>query len=241
VRPGTDAELHAVDERIVGRKPANLGWAEAAAVPLTAVTAWEGLVDKLRLGRDSTGTLLVVGAAGGVGSMVVQLAKSLTGLRVIATASRPETVEWVRALGADDVVDHTGDLAAQLAELAPEGVDAVFSTQRTRENVTALSAALKPFGAIVAIDDADGLDLGPLKAKAQSLHWELMFVRSTFGTPDLVEQHRILDSVAELIESGALQSTLTRTLSPIDAAALREAHRLVESGSMIGKVVVARG
>ncbi|WP_368496448.1 zinc-binding alcohol dehydrogenase family protein [Herbiconiux sp. A18JL235] len=240
VRQGTDAEYHAVDERIVGRKPRTLSFAEAAALPLTSITAWEGLVDQLGLGRDSRGTLLVLGAAGGVGSMVVQLAKTITGARVVATASRPETVSWVRGLGADHVVDHSGDLAAELAEVAPEGVDWVFSTQRTRENLELFVEVLKPFGRIVAIDDPTGLDVGALKPKALSFSWEYMFARSTFGTADRIEQHRLLDSVAELVDSGAVRSTVTRVITPIDAAGLAEAHGIVESGRSIGKVVLSR-
>ncbi|MGD8166809.1 zinc-binding alcohol dehydrogenase family protein [Herbiconiux sp. P16] len=240
VRPGANAEFQAVDERVVGRKPVTLGFAEAAALPLTSITAWEGLLKQLRLSRDSRGTLLVIGAAGGVGSMVVQLAKVVTGVTVVATASRPETVEWVTALGADHVIDHSRDLLPQLAEVAPEGVDWVFSTQRTAQNLPTLVEALKPFGHIVAIDDPAELDIAPLKPKALTFHWELMFTRSTFGTPDLVEQHRLLDSVAELVESGDVRTTLTRTLTPFDAASLREAHRLVESDRGIGKVVVSR-
>jgi zinc-binding alcohol dehydrogenase family protein len=240
VRPGANAEFHVVDERLVGNKPANVSFAEAAALPLTSITAWEGLVTKLRLSRDTRGVLLVIGGAGGVGSMVVQLAKTITSATVIATASRAESREWVLALGADHVVDHSRDLAPQLAEIAPDGIDWVFSTQRTQQNLPALFDALKPFGHIVAIDDPAILDVTVLKPKALSLHWEYMFARSTFQTPDMIEQHRILDSVAELVESGAVRSTLTRTLTPFDAASLREAHRIVESGQMIGKVVVSR-
>jgi zinc-binding alcohol dehydrogenase family protein len=239
-RPGANAELHAVDERLVGRKPVGLSFAEAAAMPLTSITAWEGLVKHLRLGRDTRGTLLVVGGAGGVGSMVVQLAKAISSATVIATASRPETVEWVTALGADHVADHSRDLAPQLAGLAPGGIDWVFSTQRTAQNLPTLIDVVKPFGQIVAIDDPSTLDVTPLKPKALTFHWEYMFARSTFQTPDMIEQHRILDSVAELVESGALRSTLTRTLTPFDAGSLREAHRIVESGRSIGKVVISR-
>ncbi|MCS5733638.1 zinc-binding alcohol dehydrogenase family protein [Herbiconiux daphne] len=239
-RPGANAELHAVDERLVGRKPRTLSFAEAAALPLTSLTAWEGLVSKLRLTRDTRGTLLVIGAAGGVGSMVVQLAKTITSATVIGTASRDETRDWLLGLGADHVVDHSRELPPQLAAIAPDGIDWVFSTQRTDENLPMLVEVLKPFGQIVAIDDPQTLDVTPLKRKALSFHWELMFVRSAFQTPDMVEQHRILDTVAELVESGALRSTLSRTLTPFDAASLREAHRIVESGRSIGKVVVSR-
>lgn len=240
LRAGSNAGYQLVDERLVGRKPAILSFAEAAALPLTSLTAWEGLLRHLRLTGDSRGTLLVVGGAGGVGSMVIQLAKTLTGVTVIATASRPETVEWVTALGADLVVDHSRELAPQIAELAPEGIDWVFSTQRTKANLPTMVEVLKPFGQIVAIDDPDVLDVTSLKPKALGFQWEFMFARSTYQTPDMVEQHRILDSVAELVESGALRTTATRILSPLDAATLREAHALVESGTSIGKVVVSR-
>ncbi|MEU7693575.1 zinc-binding alcohol dehydrogenase family protein [Microbispora hainanensis] len=238
-RPGANSRFHAVDERIVGRKPATLSFTEAAALPLTSLTAWEGLFERLRGDAlDQTGTLLITAAAGGVGSIAVQLARALTGLTVIGTASRPETVEFARRMGAHHIVDHRAPLAKQLAEVAPGGVDYVFSTIGTDRNLTAYAEALVPFGAIVAIDDHDSLEIGVLKPKSIAFHWELMFTHSLFKTPHQVNQHRILDRVARLVDSGVLTTTATRDLGPVNAANLREAHRIVESGTAIGKITL---
>ncbi|MFB8243420.1 zinc-binding alcohol dehydrogenase family protein, partial [Kitasatospora purpeofusca] len=195
-RPGANAEYHAVDERIVGRKPASLSFAAAAALPLTALTAWEGLFERLgqaAVAPDRSGALLVTAAAGGVGAMVSQLARALTGLTVVGTASRPESAEFARRMGAHHIVDHREPLAGQLAEVAPEGVDLVFSTVGTDRNLPAYAEALKPFGAIVAIDDFDALDIGVLKSKSISFHWEFMYTRSLHRTADRDAQHRILN------------------------------------------------
>jgi zinc-binding alcohol dehydrogenase family protein len=236
-RPGTNARFHAVDERLVGRKPSSVSFTEAAALPLTALTAWEGLFDQLKL-KDTTGTLLVTAAAGGVGSIVVQLARALTGLTVIGTASRPETAEFAQRLGAHRIVDHHRPLGPQLAEAAPDGVDHVFSTIGTERNLPALAEALNPFGSIVAIDDGDTLPIGLLKSKSISFHWEFMFTRSMFATPDQQEQHRILTQVAQLIDKGVISTTASQDLGPITAANLRAAHRAQESGSVIGKLTL---
>jgi zinc-binding alcohol dehydrogenase family protein len=228
-RPGTNSRLHLVDERIVGHKPRSLDFAAAAALPLTTIAAWETLFDRFRLDAGSTGTLLVLGAAGGVGSMVIQLARALTGLTVIGSASRDESRKWALDLGAHDVVDHH-DL--------PEGVDYIFSPS-TAGRIERFAEILRPGGAITAIDEPEGLDLLPLKAKSISFHWELMFTRSLFQTPDMIAQHDLLDRVAELVDAGTIRSTLTAQLSPITAATLTRAHEMVESGHMVGKVVVA--
>jgi zinc-binding alcohol dehydrogenase family protein len=240
-RPGTNAQLHAVDERIVGRKPASLGFADAAALPLTALTAYEALFDKLRLDQTSEGTLLIVGAAGGVGSIMIQLAKvKAPRVRVIGSASRPETQAWVRELGADAVVDHRADLAAAVSEVAPDGVDWIFTAASSQPNAVATYVKIaKPFGHIVAIDDPRHLDVVSLKGKALSWHWEFMFTRSMHQTADMIAQHRMLNEVAELVDEGRVRTTATRRLSPIDPTQLREAHRIVESGRAIGKVVVS--
>lgn len=238
-RQGTDADLHAVDERIVGHMPTTLGFAEAAALPLTSITAWEALFDRFRLTADSDGTLLVLGGAGGVGSAMIQLARELTNVTIIATASRPESAAWVRELGAHRVVDHHGDLVAQLAEIAPKGVRYVF-TPFSAGMIDTFAAIVAPGGEITAIDEPDGLDIRPLKSKSITWHWELMFTRALYGTDDLIEQHRLLDRVAELVDAGRFRTTLSTTLHGLDAATLREAHRLVESGRTVGKVVVTR-
>lgn len=238
-RPGSYARYQLVDARIVARKPTRLSYAETAALPLTAITAWEGLFDKLRLDETSRGTLLVLGGAGGVGSMVIQLAKALTGLTVIATASRPESREWALSLGADAVVDHAAaDLAEQIRAVAPGGVDAVFSTQSSGR-IPLLVDVVRPFGQIVAIDDEKNLDLFALKAKSLSWHWELMFVRPRTGW-EISAQGALLARVAELVDTGRVRTTLTRELTPFSAARVREAHALVESGRMMGKVVVSQ-
>jgi len=237
-RPGSYARRQLVDERIVGHKPASLDFAHAAAMPLTSLTAWEALFDKLRLDRESTGSMLVLGAAGGVGSILIQLIKALTGVRVLATASRPESRQWVESLGADVILDHHApDFEERILDAAPGGVDYVFTAQ-SRGRIPLFTKIVRPFGQIVAIDDERDLDLFALKDKAISWHWELMFARPRHNW-DLVAQHRILESIAELIEAGRIRSTLTRTLSPMNAANLREAHRIVESGGAIGKIVVA--
>ena len=239
IRPGSNSALHAVDERIVGHKPATLSFAEAAAMPLTTITAWEGLFDKLKLTQNTTGTLLVIGGAGGVGSMVIQLAKAvIPGLRVIASATRPETREWVRSLGADDTVNHGDGLRDDVAKVAPEGVDYIFSTNSTGQT-PAFVDILNPFGEIVTIDGPPMVEAPDFVGKSLSWHSELMFTRSAFETPDMVEQHILLDKVAALVDAGTVRTTLTSTLSPLNAEQMRAAHAQVESGRMIGKVVVS--
>jgi zinc-binding alcohol dehydrogenase family protein len=240
-RPGANSQFHAVDERIVGRKPGTLSFTEAAALPLTALTAWEGLFQHLGLrpgDTERTGTLLVTAAAGGVGSIVAQLVRALTGLTVIGTASRPESARFARDMGAQHIVDHHQPLAKQLAEVAPDGLDYVFSTTGTEPNLAAYAETLKPFGRIVAIDDFPTLPISSLKPKSISFHWEFMFTRSLFQTPDQIEQHRILTELARLVDAGSVRSTATGDLGPIDAANLRRAHRLLESGSAIGKTTL---
>lgn len=236
-RPGTNQRLHAVDERIVGRKPRTLDFADAAALPLAAITAWESLFDRLGLTADSTGTLLVVGATGGVGSAMLQLAEALLPhVTVIATASDDARADWVRDLGAEHVVDHRGDLVAQVLDIAPRGVEWLF-TAHSEGQVETYAQIVAPFGHIVAIDDGPR-DVSPLKGSSIAWHWELMFTRPLQQTPDMVEQHRLLTTVADLVDAGRLRTTATTTLTPISAATLREAHMLVESGRTVGKVVV---
>jgi len=238
-RAGTNAEFHAVDERIVGRKPAKLDFTEAAGLPLTSITAWEMLFDAFRLteGGGEGKTLLIIGGAGGVGSILIQLAKALTGLTVIATASRPETQDWVRKMGADHVVDHRGDLAAQVADLglAPSYVAALTATDQHWDAIINLIA---PRGQIALIDDPEALDIKAAKPKALSIHWEFMFTRSMFGTEDISAQRELLNRVAEMIDAGTLQSTMTERGGALTAEALRAAHLRQESGRLIGKQVL---
>jgi zinc-binding alcohol dehydrogenase family protein len=239
-RPGTNAELHAVDARIAAHAPATLSDAQAAALPLTAITAWEILFDRLRVvqGGGAGETLLVMGGAGGVGSILVQLARQLTGLRVVATASRPESQHWCRDMGAHDVIDHRQPLAPQLAALGIAQVDHVASLTHTAAYIGQYVECLKPQGQIALIDDMPTLDVVPLKRKSLSLHWELMFTRPLFGTPDMARQGALLTEVARLADAGRLRSTLAAEFGTLNATNLRRAHAHVESGRAIGKVVL---
>ncbi|QOY94555.1 zinc-binding alcohol dehydrogenase family protein [Massilia sp. UMI-21] len=240
VRPGSNSEFQAVDERIVGRKPATLDFVQSAALPLTAITAWELLFDRLRLveGGGEGKSLLIIGAAGGVGSILLQLARKLTGLTVIGTASRDETRNWVRELGAHHVVDHAQPLRPQLEALGLPAVDIVISLTHTDQHYEAIVDILAPQGQFALIDDPATLDALPLKRKSISLHWELMFTRSMFATPDMVEQHQLLNRVAGMIDDGTLRTTLGQHFGRISAENLRRAHALVESGRAVGKIVL---
>ncbi|HVI53874.1 MAG TPA: zinc-binding alcohol dehydrogenase family protein [Luteibacter sp.] len=242
-RPGANSEFHVVDERIVGRKPSTLSMAEAAALPLTTVTAWELMFERMGIPHGAQGrpaTLLVVGAAGGVGSIAVQLARRLTGLTVIGTASRPETREWVEAMGAHHVIDHSKSLVDEVRAVAPDGVDYVLSLTRTEEHFPALVELLKPHGKFGLIDDpAEPIDIRLMKRKSLSLHWELMYTRSLFHTEDMAAQGRILDEAANLVDAGVVKTTMREHVGVIDAANLRKAHAMLESGKTIGKVVLA--
>ncbi|GKQ37040.1 zinc-binding alcohol dehydrogenase family protein [Streptomyces sp. A012304] len=240
-RPGTNSRFHTVDERIVGHKPASLTFAEAAALPLTSLTAWEGLFEHLGLHAGAlkqSGTLLVTAAAGGVGAMVSQLARALTSLTVIGTASRPETVKFARRMGAAHIVDHRRPLAPQVREVAPDGVDFVFGTTGTDQNLAAYADIVKPFGRIVAIDDFGPVEIGLLKSKSISFHWEFMFTRSLHQTADRAEQGRILDQISRLVDAGILTTTATTDLGKINAEHLRAAHRVLEAGKAIGKITM---
>jgi zinc-binding alcohol dehydrogenase family protein len=221
--------------------PASLGFEEAAALPLTSITAWELLFHRLRVseGKDAAGTLMVVGAAGGVGSMLVQLARQLTGLTIIATASRPETRDWVRELGAHHVIDHSRPLPQQLRGIGIGQVDLVASLTHTDLHLPEIVEALAPQGKLGLIDDPESFDVLLLKRKSISLHWEFMFTRSMFQTADMIEQHRLLTRVAQLIDAGVLRSTLTEHFGLINAANLRRAHALLESGTSRGKIVLS--
>jgi NADPH2:quinone reductase len=241
-RPGSNAEFHLVDERIVGPKPKTLGWAEAAALPLTAITAWETLFDRLDVeGRTVPGAapaLLVIGGAGGVGSITIQLARQLTDLTVVATASRPETQAWARELGAHHVVDHSKPLAEQVAALGIGAPAFVFSTTATDHHLPEIVELIAPQGRFALIDDPATLDIMPFKRKSVSTHWELMFTRSLFDTADIAEQGRLLSEVARLVDSGTIRTTLAENFGPINAANLKRAHALIESGRACGKIVL---
>ncbi|KFX71644.1 NADPH:quinone reductase [Pseudomonas taeanensis MS-3] len=241
-RAGANSELHVVDERIVGRMPSSLSFAQAAALPLTAITAWELLFERLQIAEGHTDqgqSLLIVGAAGGVGSILTQLARQLTGLTVIGTASRPETQAWVRDLGAHHVIDHSKPLSEELKRIGIDQVTHVASLTQTDQHFEQLVEALAPQGRLALIDDpAQPLDVMKLKGKSLSLHWELMFTRSLFETADMIEQHHLLDRVSQLIDDGVLKTTLGEHFGTINATNLRRAHALLESGRSRGKIVL---
>jgi zinc-binding alcohol dehydrogenase family protein len=242
LRPGTNSERHLVDERIVGRAPSSLDFDAAAALPLTSITAWEMLFERLQISQDKAakgGTLLIVGAAGGVGSIMLQLARQLTNWTIIATASRPETQQWVMDLGAHHVIDHSLPLSKELQRIGIDQVDCVASLTHTDLHLAEIVACLVPQGKLALIDDPEALDVKLLKTKSISLHWELMFTRSMFETPDMIEQHKLLDRVAQLIDDGVLRSTVTERFGTINAANLRRAHALIESGAARGKIVLS--
>ncbi|TWC40086.1 zinc-binding alcohol dehydrogenase family protein [Pseudomonas sp. SJZ079] len=241
-RAGANSELHVVDERIVGRMPSSLSYAQAAALPLTAITAWELLFERLQIAEgnsDQGQSLLIVGAAGGVGSILTQLARQLTGLTVIGTASRPETQTWVRDLGAHHVIDHRKPLSEELKRIGIDQVTHVASLTQTDQHFEQLVEALAPQGRLALIDDpAQPLDVMKLKGKSLSLHWELMFTRSLFATADMIEQHHLLNRVSQLVDNGVLKTTLGEHFGTINAHNLRRAHALLESGSSRGKIVL---
>lgn len=240
-RAGGNSELHVVDERIVGHMPKSLSFAHAAALPLTSITAWELLFERLQIAEgaaDKGQSLMIVGAAGGVGSILTQLARKLTGLKVIGTASRPETEAWVRELGAHQVLDHSKPLNEELARAGLPQVTHVASLTQTDLHLEQLVEALAPQGRLALIDDPKSLDVGKLKRKSISLHWEFMYTRSLFETPDMIEQHHLLNRVAQLIDAGTLKTTFGEHFGTINAANLRRAHELLESGKAKGKIVL---
>jgi NADPH2:quinone reductase len=241
-RPGSNAEFHLVDERIVGAKPKSLDFAAAAALPLTSITAYEALFDRLKVQDAVSGaarSILIVGGAGGVGSIAIQIARALTDLTVIATASRPETQDWVKGLGAHHVVDHSKPIAPQVAALGIGAPGFIFSTTNTDSHIGDIVEAIAPQGRFALIDDPKTLDIVPFKRKAISVHWELMFTRPLYGTPDMIEQHKLLNKVSELVDAGKIRTTLSEIVGPINAANLKKAHAMVESGRMKGKAVLA--
>ncbi|MFT6657838.1 zinc-binding alcohol dehydrogenase family protein [Maritalea sp.] len=239
-RSGSNAEFQLVDERIVGFKPKTLNFAEAAALPLTTITAYESFFDRLGIDRGGANkgeTILIIGAGGGVGSIGIQLAKA-AGLEVIATASRPETTAWVKELGATHVINHREPMVEQVRALGMQYVDhiAIFNDMRHWETAVEL---IKPQGGIVTIDDTElPMPMTNMKPKAASLHWEFMFARAMFNTPDMIEQHKLLTYVAAEIDAGRIRTTLDKVLSPINAKNMRAAHALIETGTAKGKIVL---
>lgn len=238
-RQGTNSEYHLVDQRIVALAPKSLSYREAAAMPLTSITAWEMLFDRFNLNSESRGTLLIIGAAGGVGSIMIQLAKQLTNLTIIATASRPETQSWVRSLGADYVINHRQDLEQELQSIGLDNVNYIASLTHTEDHFAEIAAIIAPQGKLGVIDDAPTLDIIPLKSKSVSVHWELMFTRSLFETEDMIEQHKLLTRVANMVDQGKLKSTMANDFGTINAANLIKAHALLESGKSKGKIVLS--
>jgi NADPH2:quinone reductase len=240
-RPGCNSEFHLVDERIVGRKPRRLDFAQAAAIPLTAITAWEAFFDRMKIdlgGRHGGAAILIIGGAGGVGSLGIQLAK-IAGLTVIATASRPESIAWVKELGATHVIDHRKEMRPQLEALGKKHVEYIANFNDLDQHWAVMGDLIAPQGSMVAIvGNRNPLPMDAVRAKSATLCWELMFTRPRFKTPDMIEQHRLLNQVTDWLDAGELRGTLRQTLSPINAANLRAAHQKVESGTMVGKLVL---
>jgi NADPH2:quinone reductase len=243
-RPGCDAEYHLVDERIVGRKPRNLSFEEAAAMPLTTLTAMEALFDRMGVPQssgDSGRSLLVIAGAGGVGSIAIQIARKLAGLRVIATASRPETESWCRELGADEVIDHRKPFKEELKRVGAGEVDYILCAANTELHLQNMADAIKPQGRICLIVGVKGGQPVPInlfQSKSAALCWELMFTRPQFQTPDMRVQHDYLDEAAGLLEDGTLRHTMRESYGPLNAERLRKAHAALESGRMVGKLVL---
>jgi zinc-binding alcohol dehydrogenase family protein len=241
LRQGTNSELHLVDERIVGNKPKTLSFAQAAALPLTSITAWELMFDRLGAvpGKSvDPRTLLITGGAGGVGSILIQLARRLTGLTVLATATRPESQKWCLDLGAHAVIDHAKPMKEQIDKLKLPPVALVTSLTFTDQHYKAIADVMAPQGRFGLIDDPPEFSAAAFKGKAISIHWESMFTRSSFQTPDMIAQHHLLNDVADLIDKGVLRTTLDQSFGTINAANLKRAHALLESGKSRGKIVL---
>jgi zinc-binding alcohol dehydrogenase family protein len=240
-RQGTNSEFHLVDERIVGTRPKSLSFAQAAALPLTSITAWELLFDRLEAEPGKSldpRTLLIVGGAGGVGSILIQLARRLTGLTVVATASRPDSQKWCLDLGAHAVIDHSRPMKEQIDQLKLPPVGLIASLTNTEQHYKALAEIIAPQGKYGLIDDPAEFNVGVFKGKAVSVHWESMFTRSSFQTADMIDQHYLLNDVADLIDKGVLRTTFDQSFGTINAANLKRAHALLESGTSRGKIVL---
>ena len=237
-KPGCYAEYQVVDERIVGHKPENLSWEEAAALPLTSLTAWESIFDRLKIKKNSGKgkNILIIGGAGGVGSIAIQLLKQLTDLKVIATASREVTQQWCQNLGADKIVNHH-KLKEELQDI--ENIDYILNFADTSSNWEAMVDLIAPQGAICCIvETSESIDLNALKNKSVSFHWELMFTRSMFQTEDMLAQHKILEEIKELVQKEKIVSTMNEKFHGLKAETLKEVHKLQESGKSVGKNVV---
>lgn len=239
MRPGSNAQFQLVDERIVGNKPKSLSFGEAAALPLTTLTAWELLFDRMQVDKDNANkSILVIGAAGGVGSILVQLVKQLTKLKIIGTASRAETTSWLKDLGVDYVINHRNKLSEELSKQDISGANYIVSLNATEQHVDEIVKVIKPQGKFGFIDDPKTLNVMPFKLKAVSTHIELMFTRSLFQTPDMIEQHHILNETAKLIDTGVIKTTVGEHFGKINAENLRKAHALLESHRAKGKIVL---
>ncbi len=241
-RQGSNSEFQIIDERIVGKKPESLSFAEAAALPLTSITAWEALFDRLDIsqqGDDAGKSILIIGGAGGVGSIAIQLARKVAKLNVIATASRDESRNWCLKLGANTVINHRNALDKELATVGIPHVDYIFCLNNTDQHWSAMAEAIKPQGKICSIVEATTVDLGLLKSKSASFVWEFMFTRSMYQTPDMIEQQRLLNTIADLVNEGELVTTVGKLIQPINAENLRKAHAMIEQGNAIGKIVLA--
>ncbi len=240
-RPGTNTEYHLVDERIVGHKPESLSFAEAAALPLTSITAWEMLFDRLNVKNPTPqggDKILIIGGAGGVGSITIQLLKAFTDLTIIATASRPETKKWVQECGAHYVIDHNKPLAEEIKSLGCGAPGFVFSITQTEKHYSDIVELIAPQGRFGLIDDAKVINAMPLKLKSISLHWELMFTRSMFETSDIEQQGKLLNQISKAIDEKKIKTTLNKVFGKINATNLREVHAMIESGTTQGKIVL---
>ena len=246
-RPGCDSQYHLVDERIVGRKPASLSFEQAAAMPLTTITAWEALFDRLGVAAPASGagrprSVLIIGGAGGVGSIAVQLAKKKAGLTVIATASREESAAWCRKLGADEIIDHHKPFAAEFKRLGADEVDYILCFNSTEMHIRNMADVIRPQGRICTIvetKNSQPLNINLFQRKSVGFMWELMFTRPLFQTSDMQAQHDLLDEAGRMLDEGLLTTTLTENFGPLTAENLRRAHQKVESGRMIGKLVLS--
>jgi zinc-binding alcohol dehydrogenase family protein len=241
-RPGTNSELHLVDERLVGRKPKTLSFTQAAALPLTSITAWELLFNRLGVPygtKTQSGVLLIINGAGGVGSILTQIARRLTGLTIVATASRPETIAWCLEMGAHQVIDHHRPFKEALTNLGIAQVEYVAGLTATDKHLPGIAAVIAPQGRLALIDDPDVLDIVSLKRKSVSVHWELMFTRSLYQTPDMIGQHYLLNEVADLVDAGLLRTTMTADAGALNVTNLKRVHASVESGRAIGKTVLS--